>query len=207
MNLLTALYSLCFYGIIAIQVLLLPQPAVAEALNVPVPRVGLAGRLVRWLRLEQPFWLGLWAANWLLFWLLGLLLVLNLNAGATRLIALALAVPAVTLLAVGYALLRPQLQRAGLMVLGFSLLFNAFHLRGLTVSGSGTLTTLSGVAAVLALVGFAFNVISSAPNSKISVSLQRRLPQLASYSCDLMLGGAVAMLVLGLLQLLTLPFH
>ena len=207
-----SLNQICGFVFLALAFLIQPQlassfPRQQSFYLCAVPSAGLAATLNRLLHLASPFWLNLFKALFLALWLVGLILVLNLNAGATRLIALALAVPAVTLLAVGYALPRPQLQRAGLMVLGFSLLFNAFHLRGLTVSSSGTLTTLSGVAAVLALVGFVFNVISSAPNSKISVALQRRLPQLAPYSCDLMLGGAVAMLVLGLLQLLTLPFH
>ncbi len=207
-----SLSQICGFILLASAFLIQPQlarsfPRQQSFYLCTVPQAGLAATLNRQLHLASPFWLNLFKALALALWLVGLILVLNLNAGATRLIALALAVPAVTLLAAGYALPRPQLQRAGLMVLGFSLLFNTFQLRGLTVSSSGTLTTLSGVAAALATAGFVFNVISSAPNSKISVALQRRLPQLAPYSCALMLGGAVAMLVLGLLQLLALPFH
>ncbi len=205
------LYQICGFVLLASAFLIQPQlarsfPRQQSFYLCAIPSAGLAATLNRQLHLASPFWLNLFKALALALWLVGLILVLNLNAGATRLIAIALAVPAVTLLAAGYALPRLQLRQAGLMVLACSLLFNSFQLRGASMAG-GTLTTLSGIAAALALVGFIFNVISSAPNSKISVALQRRLPQLASYSCDLMLGGAVAMLILGLLQLLALPFH
>lgn len=194
MNLLTALYSLCFYGIIAIQVLLLPQPAVAEALNVPVPRVGLAGRLVRWLRLEQPFWLGLWAANWLLFWLLGLLLVLGTTDGPRRLIVLVL-----NLLALGLLIFDWRRQRLGkgLVVLNLSSLYS-FLTAGLSALHAampndsldrGLTLALMAIVVGLGLHGYGHWVGRPQPRAD-----------------DLMFAGAALMLGLGLLQVFILFF-